>query len=201
MYVDNVATGRFDIKRPWHEHADRAWSYFKWSFGLALATFAGVLLLLVPVGFFVFTLVTGGASCGPIAGVAVSILLLILFALSMGLVGVLLRDFAAPLQIAIGLPAGQALGVAWGLVKSSPLTFLAYLVLKIVFALLTAFAAIAAGCLTCCLGFLPVISHTILQPLLYFERAWSLFILRQAGYDLFPAPPPAPPVEHAPLPG
>ena len=47
-----------------------------------------------------------------------------------------------------------------------------------------------------------MISHTILQPLLYFERAWSLCILRQAGYDLFPAlPPPAPPAEYAPLPG
>jgi hypothetical protein len=91
-------------------------------------------------------------------------------------------------------------------VRSSPLTFLAYLLLKIVFAILTAFTAILAGCLTCCIGFLPVISHTILQPLLYFERSWSLFILRQAGYDLFAAPPapptpPAPPAEYAPLPG
>ena len=205
MYVDNVATGRFEIKRPWHEHADRAWSYFKWSFGLTLATFVGVLLLLVPLGFLVYTLIRDGASCAPIGGLVATILLIIAFALAMGLVGMLLRDFAAPLQIALGVSAGEALGVTWGLVRSSPLTFLAYLLLKIVFTILTAFAAILAGCLTCCIGFLPVISHTILQPLLYFERAWSLFILRQAGYDLFPAPPPLPPPaaspEYAPLPG
>ena len=205
MYVDNVATGRFDIVRPWHEHADRAWSYFQWSFGLTLLTFAGVLLLLVPLGFLIYTLIRDGASCLPIGGLIANIVVIIGFALVMGLVGMLLRDFAAPLQIALGVPAGTALGVAWGLVKASPLTFLAYLLLKILVAILTAFAAIAAGCLTCCIGFLPVISHTILQPLLYFERAWSLFILRQAGYDLFPAPPsppapPAPPDGLVPLP-
>jgi hypothetical protein len=200
MYVDNVATGRFDVKRPWREHAERAWSYFQWSFGLALATFAGVLLLLVPLGFLIWVLIRDGASCAPIGGVIAVVLLIIAFALAMGLVGVLLRDFAAPLQIALDVPAGQALGIAWGLVKAHPLTFLAYLVLKILFAIVTAFTAIAAGCLTCCIGFLPVISHTILQPLLYFERAWSLFILRQAGYDLFPAPPPLPPGPPAPPP-
>jgi hypothetical protein len=201
MYADNVATGRFDIRRPWVEHGQRAWSYFGWSFGLAMATFAGVLLLLAPIGFFVYLLATEGASCAPIAGVIVTVLLVILFIVVMSLWSVLLRDFAAPLQMVLGVPCGQALGVAWGLVKANPLTFLVYILLKIVFGIVAAITAVLAGCFTCCIGFLPVISHTILQPLLYFERAWSLCLLRQAGYDPFPAPlaPSAPPPPPEPL--
>jgi hypothetical protein len=29
-----------------------------------------------------------------------------------------------------------------------------------------------------------VVTQTVLQPLFFFERAWSLFLLRQMGYDL-----------------
>jgi hypothetical protein len=37
MYLDNVASGRADVSRPWREHARPAWSYFEWRFGLTLA--------------------------------------------------------------------------------------------------------------------------------------------------------------------
>jgi hypothetical protein len=187
MYADNVASGRFDVVRPWREHGARAWSYFGWSLGSALVTFAGVLVLLMPVGWFVYLLVTQGESCGPIAGIAVMVLLILLFVVAASLFSVLLRDFAAPLQMRLDIPCGQALGVAWRLVKANPLTFAAYLALKIVFSIVAGIVALLLGCMTCCLGFLPVISHTLLQPLLYFERAWSLLLLRQAGYDLFPS--------------
>lgn len=197
MYLDDVATGRADIVRPWREHGERAWSYFGWSFGGTIVTFLGFLLLLAPIGYSIYLLVTGGASCGPIAGLVAAVVLLIGFLIFMSLFQLLLRNFAAPLQLALDVPCGRALGVAWGLVKTNPLSFLGYLGLKILFGIVAAIVAIVVGCFTCCIGFLPVISHTLLQPLLYFERAWSLLMLRQAGYDLFPAaPPPAtPPTE------
>src|SRR5262245_44244336 len=34
MYIDDVETGRSDVRRPWHEHAGRAGSYFMWLFGV-----------------------------------------------------------------------------------------------------------------------------------------------------------------------
>ncbi|HEV8628907.1 MAG TPA: hypothetical protein VGV61_01220, partial [Thermoanaerobaculia bacterium] len=89
-------------------------------------------------------------------------------------------------------PCGQALRVAWRLIPPHIGTFVAYVALKIAFIFVAAIVAFVAGCFTCCIGFLPVIAQTILQPFLYFERAWSLFLLRQAGYDLFaPAAPAA----------
>jgi hypothetical protein len=193
MYLDNVASGRFDVARPWREHGDKAWSYFGWSFGASLLTLAGVLALLVPIGWLVVTMVGAGEpSCGAIAGIGCVVLVLIAFAVVMGLFSVLLRDFAAPLQLLLGVRCGTALGIAWGLVKGNLLAFFVYLLLKIVFGIAAAIVQFVTGCATCCIGFLPVISHTLLQPLWYFERSWSLFMLRQAGYDVFLPPPPAP---------
>jgi hypothetical protein len=57
-------------------------------------------------------------------------------------------------------------------------------VLKIAWVFAVVIALMIAGCLTCCCGFLPVVAQTLLQPAFYFERAWSLFLLRQLGYDL-----------------
>jgi hypothetical protein len=182
-----VASGRSDVARPWREHKAAAASYFAWSFAAALGGLVAVLVLLVPIGWAIFALATGGFAVGPVLAIVVSFLLLLLFSLVMGLFRVLLRDFAAPLQARLRVPCSEAIRIALGLVKGSPAAFVAYVALKIAFALATGFLALFLGCCTCCLGFLPVIAQTALQPLFYFERAWSLFILRQAGYDLFPA--------------
>jgi hypothetical protein len=205
MYADNVASGRFEVARPWREHADRAWSYFGWSFGLSLVSFLGVLALLVPIGFFAYSLFRHGAHAGPILGIIALGLLIVVWAIALNIFSIVLRDFAAPLQIALDVRCGQALGVAWGVLRGNLGSFVIYVLLKIVFAIVTGITALLAGCFTCCLGFLPVIHHTLLQPFYYFERAWSLCLLRQAGYDLFPAapvpPPPVPPAEPLPAVG
>ncbi|HET9767102.1 MAG TPA: hypothetical protein VFS60_09650 [Thermoanaerobaculia bacterium] len=200
MYADNVASGRFDIARPWREHADRAWSYFGWSFGASMIGGLGALALLAPSVFLGWSLFRSGASAGPIVGIVLLVLLFIVWVIALNLFSIVLRDFAAPLQIKLDVSCGRALRVAWGLVRHNLGTFIIYLLLKIVFGILIAISTLLAGCFTCCLGFLPVIHHTLLQPLYYFERAWSLCILRQAGYDLFPAPPPPMPPPPEPLP-
>lgn len=188
MYLDAVASGRSDVARPWSEHRSHASSYFAWSFGVSLAGIAGALLLAVPALWALFRLLTRGPGAAAIVALVASVLVFVLLALALGLFSLLLRDFAAPLQLGLGIPCGQALARAWGLAKGNVGGFVAYVALKVVFAIGAAVTVMLAGCLTCCLGFLPVICQTLLQPLFYFERAWSLFLLRQAGHDLFPAP-------------
>lgn len=51
-------------------------------------------------------------------------------------------------------------------------------------------------CLTCCIAGLPYISSDVFLPIFVFDRAYSLYFLRQFGdhYNLLmelPAPPPA----------
>jgi len=198
MYADNVASGRFDIVRPWREHASLAWSYFGWTFGLSLVACFGALVMVIPIVLFVISLFTSGAGPLPILGIIGLGLLLIVWAIAVNLFSLVMRDFAVPLQILLDVRTGKALGTAFGIVRANLGSFVVYVVLKMVFVIVTGITALLAGCFTCCLGFLPVIHHTLLQPFYYFERAWSLCLLRQAGYDLFPAP--APPPEPPPLP-
>ena len=64
------------------------------------------------------------------------------------------------------------------------MAFILYVVLKLVFAILQGVVVMIAVCATCCLALVPVVAQTLLQPLFFFERAWSLHLLRRMGYDV-----------------
>jgi hypothetical protein len=188
MYADAVATGRAEVSRPWRQHAGAASSYFGWSLGL---TFAMVFTMLFAGGLVVvtvFAFVAGrlqGTGGWLILAAMVPVLVLLALALPLlGLAGVALRDFVAPLQLATGLPCGAAARLLESLVVAQPGAFVLYLLLKLLVVVASGFVVVIFGCLTCCLGFLPVVMQTAFQPLFYFERALSLMLLRQLGYDV-----------------
>jgi len=188
MYADAVATGRAELSRPWRQHAAAASSYFGWSLGLTFATiftmlFAGGLVVAT-----VFAFVAGrlqGTGGWLILAAMVPVLALLALALPLlGLAGLALHDFVAPLQLATGLPCGAAARLLESLVVAQPGVFVLYLLLKLLVVVATGFVVVVFGCLTCCLGFLPVVLQTVFQPLFFFERALSLMLLRQMGYDV-----------------
>ena len=189
MYLDNVARGRADFERPWREHAAHAASYFAWSFGLALATLLGILVLAVAAVLAVVALVSGPPGSGLTAGVGLAGILVLFLALivAASLASLALRDFVAPLQVRAGVGARYAIRLLAALVRTHPGVFAVYVLLKIAFAIGAGIVVMVAACLTCCCALLPVVMQTALQPLFYFERAWSLFLLRQLGYDLVTA--------------
>jgi hypothetical protein len=182
LYLDNVATGRSDVGRPWREHAERAGSYFAWTFGLALASIVIVMASLVPLGWSVFVLAKRGAAAAPIVVLAAAVLFLLLYVAGANLLAFALRHFVAPLQWYRDLSCGAALRLFAGLAVAHPLTLLGFLLLKVVYSIVLAVVGVTVGCMTCCIGFLPVVHQALLQPLFYFERRWSLEILAQMGY-------------------
>lgn len=187
MYIDNVATGRYDVGRPWQEHAGRASSYFAWTFCLSIGTLVVILLLLAPIGWAAFSLFKHGAHAGPITAIGLSLLLLLVAGLGSRLLAVALRDFVAPLQWYCDLSCGAALRLFGGLLAAHPGVFALYLLVKIAFSIVLGIVSLIFGCLACCcfclcLGFLPVVQQTVLQPLFYFERRFSLELLQQFGY-------------------
>jgi hypothetical protein len=192
MYLDNVATGRADVSRPWREHAGRANSYFAWSFGLAIVTLVGVLVLLVPTVLVALRLARGNVRAGPIVALALLLMAFAVLILGASLASLLLRDFVAPIQWQRQVACGQAVETLFELIRVEPVAFVVFVALKIVFSLALAIVALFVGCLTCCCGFLPVVQQTVLQPALYFERAWSLHLLRQLGFELIATPAPRP---------
>jgi hypothetical protein len=188
MYADAVATGRAEVSRPWRQHAAAASSYFGWSLGITLAAvftilFAGGLVAVTAFGFAAGRLQgTGGWL---MLAAMVPVLLLLALALPLlALADLALRDFVAPLQIATGLPCGAAARLLESLVVAQPGGFVLYLLLKLLVVVATGLAVVIGGCLTCCLGFLPIVMQTIFQPLFHFERALSLMLLRQMGHDV-----------------
>ena len=190
MYLDDVATGRSDVSRPWREHADKADSYFAWSFGLTLGALVGGIVLLVPAALVILRMVrvSGGLGAGVVLILVVLGGLFLIFVLAFALASLALRDFVAPIQMKTGVSCGAAIGVFLGLLRLHPGAFVVYVLLKVVFALVLAFVVMVAACVTCCCALVPVVTQTLLQPAFYFERAWSVFLLRPLGYDLVGAP-------------
>jgi hypothetical protein len=196
MYLDDVATGRADVTRPWREHAARADSYFAWSFGITLGALVGGIVLLVPAVLVILRMVRGSSGFSLGVGVVMTLVVLgglfLIFVLAFALASLALRDFVAPIQMKTGLSCGAAIGLFLELLRLHPGIFVVYVLLKVVFALVLAFVLMIAACVTCCCALVPVVTQTLLQPAFHFERAWSLFLLRPLGYDLVTASPGVP---------
>lgn len=195
VYIDDVATGRAELSRPWRVHAEKAQSYFAWRFGLAAAMLGAIALIVVVAVGAAFLIARGGAA-GAVAGALLLILLvplLLLVLLAGGLGAMALRDFVAPLQMHTQASCGAAARRLADLVRAHPLPFILYVVLKIVFEMVRGVLMVMAACVTLCCILLPVVTQTALQPLFFFERAWSLFFLRQMGHDLLDGSLGAPP--------
>jgi hypothetical protein len=186
VYIDAVVTGRPELSAPWKRHAAAAHSLFLWRLGLFGAV--GVVLVVMLLLLAGVILLGAGGSPGAASGLAVLLVLVVplffLVLVASGLLSLALRDFAAPLQVHGGLSCGEALRVLRDLVRTWPLAFILYVVLKLVFAILQGIMIMLAMCFTCCLALIPVVVQTILQPLFFFERAWSLHLLRRMGYDV-----------------
>ena len=203
MYADNVATGRADVARPWREHAAAAGSYFAWRFGLMVGAMTGGMVLLIMGALVALRMARGqGGIGGGVAALVVLGGLLLVLVVAAALASLALRDFVAPIQMRTGESCGAAIGLFLALLRLHPGAFVLYVILKVVFAMVLALVVMVAACLTCCCALIPVVTQTLLQPLFHFERAWSLCLLRQLGYDLLPpvpVPTAAPPVVPQPV--
>ncbi len=186
VYIDDVATGRSELAAPWRAHAEKASSYFAWRFGLAAVLIACVAGLVATGAAAALALGQGSRGGGLAAGILFVLLVPVFFLvlLASGLAALALRDFVAPLQVYGGTGCRPAVELLWALVRAHPVPFLVYVVLKIAFGIGQGLVLVVAGCLTCCLVLVPVVTQTFLQPLFFFERAWSLHFLRRMGYDL-----------------
>jgi len=188
MYLDDVATGRADVARPWRQHAFASSSYFAWSLGISLAVLFVVLALAGAVAILAVAFATGrlqGTGAWLTGAAMTPVLLLLALGLPcLALAALALRDFVAPLQLASGLPCGASARVLEALVLANPGAFVLYLLLKLAIVVVSGIVIAILGCLTCCIAFLPVLMQVVFQPLFFFERAFSVFLLRQLGYDV-----------------
>ncbi len=194
VYIDNVGAGNFDLVRPWGQHGALADSFFVVSLILQGVTFVLSVMLLALGAFFAIWANTHGWPALTIALGALPILFLFVLSLVVaGLLGMALRDFVAPIQMARNLGAQDASAVFASMLSANPGLFIGYAILKFVGWIAIGIVMFMAMCLTCCIALFPLVNQTLFQPIYYAERAWSLKLLAQLGEDVFPkAAPKAP---------
>ena len=186
VYIDDVASGRFDLIRPWGEHGAHADSFFLVSLVVQGASFILMVLVLGLGGFFVLWAKANNWAGGAIALVVIPIAFL--FALSVlvaAILSMVLRDFIAPLQITRNAGAKEAGSVFLSMFSANPGLLIGYAILKLVVSIAMGLVILIGGCMTCCLGLLPLVNQTLFQPIYFAERAWSLKLLAQMGEDVF----------------
>jgi hypothetical protein len=203
MYVEAVATGGTDVVGSFSRSGEAANSLFAWRFLASLGTFVA---LLVTVGTGIVLALSARSGNGATAVMSLLACVALAFlALAIVVAGSLfalaLVDFAAPIQWSRKVSCGEALGLLLPPLRLHGLSFLGYVLLKAVVGAAAGVALLFACCL-CCLAVLPVISHTLLQPVFFFQRAFANRLLEQMGFEIMrPLHQPGPPPGTAPLGG
>ncbi|MEO8361876.1 MAG: hypothetical protein ABI672_17715 [Vicinamibacteria bacterium] len=195
VYIDDVATGRFDLVRPWKQHGALADSFFGLSLVVQGAMFILVVLILGLGALFVVWAGTRDLGMGVIAmGVLPLGFLFVLSIIAAAVMNMVLRDFVAPIQVSRDIGAREAGGIFVSMFSARPGLFVGYVLFRFVVGIAVGIGMAIIGCLTCCLGFLPLVNQMLFQPVYYTERAWSLKLLAQLGDDITHKvmPPPAP---------
>ncbi len=171
MLLDNVVRGGCEVRAPWRQFREQANSLFR----LYLLGFLIWLLSLLLVGgvaaAYFFLTPHAFHSWSYYIPYAICLLIFLFFSIGYAIALFFLRDFGVLWMYRHGGSAWDAARQVLALGGEHTADFLLYLCLR--FALGFAFIVLAslAGCLTCCIGFLPYLSSVLTLPLTVF-RVW-----------------------------
>ena len=136
-----------------------------------------------------FALIAFAAQGGIRSGEALLFIMLpfafvfVLVAIAMGLVHLMLRSFVAPLMWAHDLTCLEAWRVFAAIARENLLPLAGFVVVKIAYRICFGIATVLVGCFTCCIGWLPVVHHTLFAPYYVFDRTFSMELLAMTGED------------------
>ncbi len=203
MFLDNVASGRVEIARPWREYRKEGDSLFVWRLVFGLLTFVAFGGLAT--WFFVRSeaLYDSGFDLSIPLGLVVGLAFIgLAFGLVIGYVVLFLKHFVAALMYKRRISAVAAWRMFLGLFRQYPFHFLGYGIVVFLFVFAFIATTVVVAIIACCVGWIlliPYIQTVITLPLWYTIRAFSLEFLAQFGpeYDVLPRPaaPPAPATE------
>lgn len=195
MFLDNVVRDRVEIAKPWREFRKEGDSLFVWRLVFGIVTFVafgGLVAWFFIQGKFLYD--SGFDRAVPI-GLVIGLALLALgLALVLGYIVLFLKDFVAALMYKHRISAVAAWRMFMGAFRQYPFHFFGYGIVIFFLILAFVFVVIAAGLITCCLGWIlliiPYIGTVVTLPFWYWLRAFSLEFLAQLGpdFDVFPRP-------------
>ena len=195
MFLDNVVRNSVEIAKPWREYRKEGDSLFVWRLVFGIITFiafGGLAAWFFIQGKFLYD--AGFDRAVPLGLVIGLGFLALVLAVVVGAVVLFLKDFVAALMYKHRISAVAAWRKFLGVFGRYPFHFLGYGIVLFFLILGFVFVVIAAGIVTCCIGWLllviPYIGTVVTLPFWYWLRSFSLEFLAQFGpdYDVFPKP-------------
>lgn len=199
MFLDNVVHRRAKVSDPWREFGREADSLFLWRIAVQLLAGAVALAFLLPTLFLIFPIVEGGLWRG--LGVFGAIMLG-LVGLGLGIAAAVVNlwtdQFVVPIMYKRRLTILDGWRVFLPLVHERLLPLFLFALFHFVLAIGVGLAVMAAGLVTCCVGWLmlsiPYVGTVILLPIYVTGRALGPEFLGQFGdeyrlWDAEEAPP------------
>ncbi len=206
MFIDNVARNTAEIAKPWRDYRKEGDSLFVWRLVFGIMTFiafGGLVAWFFIQGRFLYD--SGFDRAVPVGLIVGLAFLGLVLAFVIGYVVLFLKDFVAALMYKHRITAVAGWRMFLGVFRQYPFHFLGYGIVLFFLILGFVFVVIAAGIVTCCIGWLllviPYIGTVVTLPFWYWLRSFSLEFLAQFGpeYDVFPRPAgPAAPAAEAP---
>jgi len=200
MFLDGVVHNRGAVVEPWNRFQAQADSlfFFRIVVGLiALLVFSVLVGGPLAVALTVLDIDFGHPGPGVILILSLWIAVTVGVSIVFGLIAVAVNDIVVPIMWLRGCLVLEAWAEFRSLLSAHAGTFVLYVLMKILFAIVIGIIGCAAACLTCCIAALPYIGAVILLPLYVFRRSYSIYFLSQFG----PAYAPLGPVDAPPAPG
>jgi len=179
MTYRSVASGFVAIGESWRETAKPANALFGMS--IAVSAIGAVFALpLLALGIFqARDLYVAGERDAAVMLRAIFPFLLGLGAIGFAgaIVGFVIRQFIAPFLLFFPVSVREAWSRFFAVLRSNPLGVLGFLAARIVIAFVVALISSIVSTCTCCIGGLPILHQTVLAPVLFFDRAFTLHVL------------------------
>jgi len=192
MFLDNLVRDRAEVQEPWHRLRALGNNLFVFQLSLGLVALA-VFAVIGALGWAIAMPDVAAGRFGSHAltavllGVGLALPALLVFLV----INLLLRDFVVPVMYLRDLGAGPAFGVVRReVLPGNVWPLVLFYLIKLMLGMASVVAILAAGCLTCCIGFLPYLSSVLRLPITVFFRSYALEVLAQVGpeFRLLPLP-------------
>jgi MFS family permease len=194
MFLHCVAENKSEVKVPWRKFRKHANSLFLFRIVLGII---GLVIIALPVFSIVVLIIMTATETLPFAASIPGIIIfgMVIFVLSIALF--LVRKFTFDFVVPIMFLRTASCVTGWRefltILSINKARFTVYILFQIVISIVIGtiiFIGACIGCCLCCASILliiPYIGTVILLPLLVFERAYSLYYLRQfgAGFNVF----------------
>jgi len=195
MFLDGIVHNRGEIAEPWTRFRQPANRLLAYRISVTVI-FLLFILVLVAIGTaLAFPMINRGAMNELWKPLLFLMLPLALGSLVFGVYMMVLGDFGVPLMYRAEVGPREAMELfRKELLPGNGGVLVLFYLLKVGLAIGAGVLIVLAGCLTCCLGFLPYLSSVLTLPVTIFFRCYALDLMAQIDprWDCFQALPPSP---------